>query len=123
MKVALLEDDYAYRQILTEFLDDQGYEYTPADHPGRLEDEEIESFEALIVDVMIGNDRAAGIDFILRIQERLRKDALLVFITNFGRESQLVEERLARVRHPFKWLEKPVNTVTLGEMLQEKEGG
>lgn len=119
MKVAVVEDDYAYRTMLSEFLEDQGYEVIKADAPEKLKG--FDDCDAFIMDVSIPPDRMAGINFICKIQieAKIRSDAMVVFISNFGRDSQEIEDRLARVTR-YEWLDKPVNLVTLAKLLKQK---
>jgi DNA-binding response OmpR family regulator len=122
MKVAFVEDDPSYRQILTEFLDDQDYQVDSAEHPSKLYIERIEDYDAFIMDVQMGNDRTAGIDFIYKIHQEnhLNPKALVIFISNFGTEDEDIQKRLEQIRNflEYRWLDKPVNLVLLEQMLR-----
>lgn len=121
MKLLIIEDEDNYRQLLTEFLEDQNYEVKSADHPKKLTDECIENYDAFIIDVKLGDIRTAGIDYILENHQRLKQDALVIFVSNFGREND-IQERLVKVNQyrQFQWLDKPVDLVSLEQMLLAK---
>ena len=120
MKVVLVEDDYTYRTMISEFLEDLGYVVVEASHPDKLQS--VEGCQAFIMDVMIFSNRTAGIDYIidLQTQQRIQDDTLVIFISNFGRESQAVQDRLDQVRQ-YEWLDKPVDLPTLRRLLRQTE--
>jgi CheY-like chemotaxis protein len=122
MKVALVEDDFSYRKMMSDFLEDLGYLVVQADQPEKLEG--IERCDAFIMDVMIPPNRTGGIDYIIDLQtrERINDDTLVIFISNFGRESKEIQDRLAQIKN-YEWLDKPVDLVTLERLLRQKKEG
>ena len=117
MKVVLVEDDYSYRTMMSGFLEDLGYIVVRADHPDKLES--IEGCNTFILDVMIYSNRTAGIDYIIDLQTRgqIKDDALVIFISNFGRDTQEIQDRLAQIKK-YEWLDKPVNLPSLEKLLK-----
>lgn len=117
MKVAIVEDEFDYLHILKEFLEDLEFEVTPAVHPDKLTD--VEKYDAFIMDVRIDKDRTAGIDFISKIQkeDRMKRDAVIIFISNYERDFPLVQDKLAQIPQ-YQWLDKPVDTVALENILR-----
>jgi DNA-binding response OmpR family regulator len=117
MRIAVVDDDYTARTLLSEFLEDEGYDVVAIRDPNMLES--IENCAAIIMDVMIGHDRYAGIDYVLeqRDSERISDEVQVVFISNFGRDSTEIRNRLQRVGD-YAWLDKPIDLPELGDILR-----
>ncbi len=97
MKIAVVDDDFTALTLISDYLEDEGYEVVKASNPDELR--EIESFSVVIMDVMIGSDRIKGIRYIrdMAAKNRITSDKLVIFITNFGREQGDIQNLLEDV--------------------------
>ncbi len=97
MKIAVVDDDFTALTLISDYLEDEGYEVVEASNPDELQ--EIESFSVVIMDVMIGSDRIKGIRYIrdMAAKNRITSDKLVIFITNFGREQGDIQNLLEDV--------------------------
>lgn len=121
MNVACVEDEYLYRRMIERFLKELGVQYECVPNPEKLN--AVEDFDAFIMDVYIDNDRTAGIDFILKIQKegRLKAGAVIIFLTNYGRDQFDIPEKLAQIPK-YTWMDKPINFSEVENLLmKEKE--
>lgn len=118
IKVAVVDDDYTTRTLVVDFLTDRQCDVIWSEDPGQLP--ELGNYQALIMDVMIEKNRYAGIDYILELQQKgkLNPDTLVVFISNFGRESEEIKTRLAQIEK-FIWLDKPINWARFARILRQ----
>jgi len=114
--IILIEDDYSSRLVLKSFLEDRGYELKCYKEPPAPE--EIPDNALLIVDVRLGGQRAAGIQFVLSLPEDKIK-LPLILISNWGRDrikSDLKDLETKR-KSKFRWMDKPIQLDLLeGEM-------
>lgn len=103
MKIAVVDDDFTALTLISDYLEDEGYEVVKASNPDDLRD--IESFAAVIMDVMIGSDRTKGIRYIrdMAATNRITADKSVVFITNFGREKEEIQNLLEEVGKYIKF--------------------
>ena len=113
MRVAVVDDDYAARTLISEFLEDEGHVVTVIDHPHKLDD--LQQYDAIVMDVMIGSDRYAGIDYILRQKDAIGSHTRVVFISNFGQGTAIMS-RLKNVED-YRWLDKPIDLPELAEII------
>jgi DNA-binding response OmpR family regulator len=121
MKIAVVDDDYTTRTLISEFLEDVGYVTKVEKSPAQLQS--IEGYDAVVMDVRIGNDRYAGIDYVLE-QRRTGKLGLgtpVIFISNFGRGTAEIEGRLQKVGS-YEWLNKPIEFTELDQTLRRLLG-
>ncbi len=97
MKIAVVDDDYTALTIISDYLEDEGYEVVKAFDPDELRD--VESFDVIIMDVMIAPDRTKGIRYIRNLAKKkvITRDKLVIFITNFGREREEIQSLLEEV--------------------------
>jgi DNA-binding response OmpR family regulator len=97
MKIAVVDDDFTALTLISDYLEDEGYEVVKATNPDKLQD--IESFDVVIMDVMIEPDRTKGIRYIRDLAARnvITPDKLVIFITNFGREQDEIPNLLKEV--------------------------
>jgi len=118
MRVAVVDDDDTARMLISDFLKDRGHDVVAVPDPRKLES--VESYEAIIMDVMIGHDRYAGIDYVLEqyTNGRIRDEERVVFISNFGRDSAEIRSRLQKVG-TYIWLDKPIDLPELDRILSE----
>lgn len=97
MRIAVVDDDYTALTIISDYLKDEGYDVVNAFDPDELQD--VESFDVIIMDVMISPDRTKGIRYIrdLAMKKVITRDKLVIFITNFGREREEITNLLEEV--------------------------
>jgi CheY-like chemotaxis protein len=117
MRVAVVDDDYAARTLISEFLEDDGHVVDPFDHPHKLGD--LQHYDAIVMDVMIGSERYAGLDYILdqKRQNRIGAATKVIFISNFGQSPEILR-RLTQVRD-CRWLDKPIDLPELAGIIHE----
>ncbi|HSL42268.1 MAG TPA: response regulator [Anaerolineales bacterium] len=103
MKISVVDDDFTALTLISDYLEDEGYEVVKASNPDELEN--IETFNAVIMDVMIGSDRTKGIRYILELAKKksITPDKLVIFITNFGREKEEIKNLLDEVGEHIKF--------------------
>lgn len=118
MRIAVVDDDYTARTLISEFLEDEGHNVVAVDDPKGLEG--VESYGAIIMDVMIGSDRHAGIDYILEqlADGKIGSHTLVVFISNFGRDTADTRRRLQQVGN-YRWLDKPIELTELDQIIRK----
>jgi CheY-like chemotaxis protein len=116
MKVAIVDDDYTARTLISEYLEDEGHDVTAVDDPTKLAD--VEQYQAIVMDVMIGSDRYKGINYILERQSEgtIGPHTLVVFISNFGHGPE-IRSKLAQVRVHHRWLDKPIDLPELDRFI------
>ncbi len=117
MNVGVFEDEMDMRNLLAEFLEDEGHQIiTLASSPEELKD--IEQCDVLIMDVAAPNDRYAGIKYIInkRLENEINQDATVIFISNFGRDKKEIKILLKKVGN-HKWFDKPIEMPALKEAL------
>jgi DNA-binding response OmpR family regulator len=97
MRIAVVDDDYTALTIISDYLKDEGYDVVKAFDPDELQD--VESFDVIIMDVMIAPDRTKGIRYIRDLAKKkvITRDKLVIFITNFGREYEEIPNLLEEV--------------------------
>ena len=112
MKIAVVDDDYTAMTLISDYLEDEGYDVVKTPNPDELQD--IENFDVVIMDVMIGSDRIKGIKYIrdLAKKKKIMPDKLVIFITNFGREQEEIQNLLEEVGEyiNFKFFDKSFGT-------------
>lgn len=113
MRIAVVDDDFTARTLISDFLKDEGHEVTVVDSPNKLSD--IQEYDAIVMDVMIGSERYAGIDYILRQKETIGPSTQVIFISNFGRGTAIMS-RLKDV-DAYRWLDKPIDLPELAEII------
>ena len=123
MKIAIFDDDHDYRMMLTEFIEDNGFGVETVDRPDKLT--KPDQFDVFIIDVAASNapkDRTAGIDYIhaLETEGKIKPEALVIFISNFGRDYARVQDALDQIRNKYIWLDKPINYATLSRLIFEQ---
>lgn len=118
IKVAVVDDDYTTRTLVVDFLEDRQCDVIWSEDPDKLP--EIGNCQVLIMDVMIKKNRYAGIDYIIELKQKgkLNPDTLVVFISNFGRESDEIKTRLAQIEK-FVWLDKPINWARFAKIIRQ----
>ncbi len=97
MRIAVVDDDYTALTIISDYLKDEGYDVVKAFDPDELRD--VESFDVIIMDVMIVHDRTKGIRYIRDLAKNkvITRDKLVIFITNFGREHEEIPSLLEEI--------------------------
>lgn len=136
MKACVVDDDPSSRQLLSEFLEDQGLEVVTFDHPDKTSVKKKSDLAGelsetttkfLIMDVRFGRD-AEGLTKGLKAVEALAKEKKLtsncsvLFVSQFGREAinfHSLEETLEKNGITFYWFDKPVKNVELGEIIRK----
>jgi DNA-binding response OmpR family regulator len=108
MRLAVVDDDYTAQQLISDYLEDQGYSVARFSDPEQLRQTASE-YKTIIMDVMFAKDRTKGITSIKTwaTEGVIRPDTLVVFVSNFGREKE-INDLLAKLENsiPFKWLDK-----------------
>ena len=122
MKIAVVDDDYTARTLISEFLEDEGHSGVSAAHPDKLQN--IPSFGAIVMYVFIGTERHGGIEYILRKREEkeISSDNLVIFVSNFGRDSLEIVRLLDQVGD-FEWLDKPIEMLELDRIIRREAHG
>lgn len=111
LRAVIIEDDYTAWSVMSDFLQDEGYEVAIFNSPNEARTE-IRPTDVLIVDVRIGMNPSAGVDFIILLKNDPRfNDTKTIFISNFGREK--IEEKLMQLDQKFIWIDKPIEMTTL----------
>ena len=120
-KIAVVDDDYTARVLITEFLEDEGYEVISVENPKNI-GHHIEDCSVIIMDVRIEFDRYAGLDYILEQQKNQKIDpsTRIIFISNFGYDTQEMRTRLQEVGK-YTWLDKPLEMTELRRILKSRE--
>jgi DNA-binding response OmpR family regulator len=116
-KVAVVDDDYTTRTLISDFLTDRGFLVAAGAKPEEI-DGQVEQCQAFIMDVMIGNNRYAGIDYIIEQRQRARiaPGTPVIFISNFGNDREEIQSRLLQAgKHD--WLDKPIQFARLRHLL------
>ena len=110
----VVDDDHMARKLVTQFLEDEGYDVKDFGLPEDITGE-VSSFGLIVMDVRFRRylpERTetlpfGGIDYIV---EQIQKKALdaqrttIVFISRWGRDREGVPERLAKVG-PHEWVD------------------
>ncbi len=112
-RILVIEDDEEMRSLLSEFLNDEGYETDSADNGLEAYRRLVrELFDLIITDVRMPG--LSGLDILPRMR-RLQPKALIIMITAFGSEEvcHKAYERGATV-----YLEKPIHLENLKELIQ-----
>ncbi|MEW5870368.1 MAG: response regulator [Chloroflexota bacterium] len=118
-KIAVVDDDFTTRTLIVDFLEDRDFSVVHASDPNDISDQAKEC-QAFIMDVMIGKNRYAGINYIIeqRRNNVISPDALVIFISNFGRENEEITSLLRQVGK-YEWLDKPIQFAKLGRLVAE----
>ena len=119
-RVILVEDDYTASDVISDFLEDEGFEVLSFDSTEEAK-KEVKQTDILIVDVRIRNNPSAGVDFIIAIRkdDANFKNAKTIFISNFGRLKE-IEEKLQQLEERFIWIDKPFEMSTLALAIEEE---
>lgn len=117
MRIGIVDDDYTTRKLISDFLEDKGFETVLAARPEKLLD--VENCDVIVMDVRIGtepSDRYAGIDYILeqRRSRNIHPDTLVIFISNFGKDRA---KNLLQQVGDHQWLDKPIDFVELEQTI------
>lgn len=127
MKIAVVDDDFTALTLISDYLEDEGYDVVKASNPDELKD--IESFAVVIMDVMIGSDRTKGIRYVRdkAAANCITQDKLVIFVTNFGREQEEIPSLLKEVSAhiPFEFFDKGFDVSfyqTLRETIEKHHG-
>ena len=133
MKACVVDDDYTSRILISEFLEDEGWDVILFSHPDKLSEkgtplnEELfdDQTKLLIMDVRFGRDAEGlrlGLNSVKYLAESntLRPNCLVLFVSQFGRdyiEFSSVEEILTKKKIHVNWLDKPIDYVLLNEKI------
>ena len=121
MKIAVVDDDFTAQTLITEYLEDEGYEVTKAYEPDDIT-AALPQFNVIIMDVMIEHDRTKGLKYIrdMAQQNIITPEKLVIFVSNFGREPEEIQNLLNEINQhiDFKWFDKSFDTAFFNTLLQ-----
>jgi DNA-binding response OmpR family regulator len=119
-RAVIIEDDDTARDIISDFLEDEGYKVLSFDSTKKAE-EVVQPTDILIVDVRIGKEPSAGVDFVISLRENNPqfKATKTIFISNFGRFKQ-IEEKLQQLEGKFIWIDKPLEMFQLAHAIENE---
>ncbi len=134
MKACVVDDDYTSLVLLKDYLEDMGWDVLLFSHPEKISEkgttlvEELsdKSTKLLVMDVRFGKD-ADGLTKGLKVTEtlanegKLNQNCRVVFISQFGKvrvQFDSVEKTLLSKEINFDWLDKPVDFVSLNQIVQ-----
>ena len=139
MKACVVDDDYTSRVLLKDYLEDMGWDVLLFSHPenktehGTSLAEELSDNKTklLVMDVRFGRDadgltKGLKVTEILANEEKLNQDCRVVFISQFGKvrvQFDSVEKTLLTKGIHFEWLDKPVDFVSLNQIVQNIASG
>jgi DNA-binding response OmpR family regulator len=108
-RVILIEDDDTTMSVISDFLEDEGFDIICFESPDKAVDE-VQPNDILIIDVRFEkiNSISAGVDFIISLRARKPEfnNTKTIFISNFGRTR--IENKLQQLNpNSFIWLDKP----------------
>jgi DNA-binding response OmpR family regulator len=117
-RVVLIEDDDTICDLISDFLDDEEYEF---DVFNSIEEakSKVKTTDILIVDVMINRKRSAGVDFVLDLKKNLPEFSRkkVIFISNYERKP--VDPKLQELEGQYSWLNKPFDMLELDLAIEE----
>lgn len=133
MKACVVDDDSTSRVLLGDYLQDEGWKVVTFVHPDKPSEvgtslvEELSDKETrlLIMDIRFGRD-ADGLEKGLNTVKKLAKEGKLksecavLFVSQFGRDRIQIDsvyESLEERGIDFNWLDKPVDTVFLNDII------
>ena len=119
-RIAVIEDDTTVRDLIEDFIQDEGYEYDAFASPEEFKNSDINSFDIIITDIMLQDKRSAGVDMLVEFIDNCMdpQKTKIIFISNFGRESiQTQLGKLERYGCKFEWLAKPFSMLDLYERI------
>jgi FixJ family two-component response regulator len=110
--ILVIEDDYTSRIVMDTLLTDLGFRTKIFEERPIVT--EIEDECVLIVDVRIGKQKSAGIEFIIQLPDK-KRELPLIFMSNWNRSG--VEKELSVLitcrKNGFRWIAKPFEIDTL----------
>lgn len=117
-RVVIIDDDDTVRSVLSDYLEDEGYEVMPFESPDEAEPV-LKPTDILIVDVRLQSEYSKGVDFIIHLRNKDNKyeSTKTIFISNFGRER--VSLNLQKLKFSsYEWLDKPFEMLELANAIQ-----
>ena len=121
-KILVVEDEVDQRTWLMAFLEDNGYETTPAeDGEQGLEKARTEKIDLITLDISMDNQ--SGIKMFRNLQGSPETAKIpVIMITGVAREFKRFIERAKQVRNPEGYFEKPVDKKALLAKIRELIG-
>lgn len=117
-RIVLIEDDDTMCDLISDFLDDEGYDFKVFNS---IEDarNEVKRTDIFIVDVMIKKKRSAGVDFVLDLRKNFPEFSRkkVIFISNY--ESKPLDPKLQKLEDQYIWLSKPFDMLELDQAIEE----
>lgn len=119
MKIAVVDDDFTARTLIAEFLEDEGYQVIKGETPEELTPR-ISEVGVIVMDVMIGQDRTKGLQYVRDNAENITKDKLVIFVSNFGQKHEGIQDLLNEINDKvnFKWFDKTFDTAFFDTLLK-----
>lgn len=122
-RVIIIEDDYTVRDIISDFLEDEGYNFLSFDSTEKAR-EIIKSTDILIVDVRIETNPSAGVDFVISLRNNNYQFSTTktIFISNFGKSPE-IEQKLQQIGkdgREYIWIGKPLEMSELANAISQE---
>ncbi len=123
-RIAVIEDDSTIKDLVEDFLQDEGYDYESFASPEEFHKSNTKSFNVIISDILLQDRRTAGVDLVVKYIEECSapEDKKVIFISNFGRDSlQPQLDELEKYGCQYTWLSKPFSMLDLFEEIETGE--
>jgi len=125
-RIVIIDDDYTTLDILSDFFEDYNYTVLRCESIEKAKEGNLTKDDIFIVDIMIDEERTAGVDFVLELTNDPQfRDTMFIFISNFGKIK--VEEKLNQLKNKIvinynNWFDKPVLTSDLLNEVEKNNG-
>ncbi|MCD4697455.1 MAG: response regulator [Bacteroidales bacterium] len=125
-RIVIIDDDYTTLDILSDFFEDYNYTVLRCASIEKAKEGNLTKDDIFIVDIMIDEERTAGVDFVLKLTDKPEfRDTKFIFISNFGKRK--VEEKLNQLKNKIvvnynNWFDKPVLTSDLLNEVEKNNG-
>lgn len=119
MKIAVVDDDFTARTLIAEYIEDEGYEVIKGETPEELTPR-ISEVSVIVMDVMIGQDRTKGLQYVRDNAVKITKDKLVIFVSNFGQKHEGIQGLLNEIidKVNYKWFDKTFDTAFFSALLE-----